>query len=121
MDDQRFDAFARACASGTPRRRALRLLAGVGAMLAVTRAPVAEAKDCSEFGNFCDSHTLCCSGLRCDFGECIECIKVDHKGCKGDPDCCSKKCEDGICIKNDKVKCEGHDCKKKKKKKHKKH
>ncbi|MFT4038590.1 MAG: hypothetical protein QM692_10450 [Thermomicrobiales bacterium] len=117
MDGQRFDAFARACAAGTPRRRALLLLAGAGAMLAVTRAPVAEAKECSEFEGHCDSHTPCCRDLVCIYASCLDCLKAGHHGCQSNDQCCSKKCKDAVCIKNDKVKCEGNGCKKKKKKK----
>lgn len=121
MDGSRFDTFARVIASATPRREALRVLAGAGVAIAGVMPTRAADKRCLNFEESCkpdDPDDKCCKGYACINRLCLDCIKPGHTFCSGHSDCCENmKCESGRCSEHEKVKCDGNGCKKKRKKK----
>jgi hypothetical protein len=116
MDGQRFDAWTRALASRLPRRRAVKVLVGVGAAGVATRTVIQEAEACLEDGQFCTTNNECC-GVCISFS-CTECVGKGQGLCEGPHDCCGGKmdCVHGKCTKKkEDVKCDGKNCRKKRK------
>jgi hypothetical protein len=125
MDGQRFDALTRATVSGMRRRDALKALAGVAVAGVATRAVVEEAKACLGPGDgICNSRADCCAGFGCfkQLGyECLTC-KQHNQLCRDSDECCAGlTCNSrSHCTEGDgggKVKCDGKNCKKKRKRK----
>ena len=117
MDAQRFDALARAMASGSTRRQTLRLAGGglAGALLAAVGLAEAAAQDlCKPPGARCRRGGDCCSGLcrkrkGATRGRCRDCPS-GTKPCAGScipaGDCCTaadctalsgQTCQGGVC------------------------
>src|SRR5215218_5995821 len=98
MDDQRFDAIARAVAAATTRRSVLRAIAGAiggGALVTVGRTHEAAAQTCQPAGEQCGEGFNCCSPNLCDFGGCfgpVLCADSDFgqpgATCTTSDDCC---------------------------------
>lgn len=124
MDGQRFDALTRVLAGGMRRRDALKTLAGLGVAGVATRAVVEDARACLSHGvGPCDSRADCCAGLGCfkQLGaDCLTC-KQHNELCRDSEECCAgltcnsrSHCTEGE--GGGKVKCDGKNCKKKRKK-----
>jgi hypothetical protein len=108
MDDQRFDAIARAVAAATTRRSVLRAIAGAiggGALVTVGRTHEAAAQTCQPAGEQCGEGFNCCSPNLCDFGGCfgpVLCADSDFgqpgATCTTSDDCCGYlECVEDTC------------------------
>jgi hypothetical protein len=131
MDGQRIDAWARALASGLPRRDALKAVLGAGLATVVTRASLGPLSantcdecggDCTSRGGTCGGHDECCGTDVCLFTECTACLQHGDNACRlGAHDCCpGLSCRSegpGVSCQPDK----NDDDEERKKKKHKKH
>ena len=87
MDEDEFDAFSKALASGSLRRQFLKLLAGAAAGGALTlfgfdaRAHnEGRPRPCGDFGASCKGNHdccggTCCNGMCCPLGECFQGVR----------------------------------------------
>ena len=98
MDSRQFDALARTVASGTTRRRVVRLIGGGGvagalSMLGFRDVQGQEAGEedarCRGAGERCDRDGQCCAE-RCISGQCT--CKGPRGSCFVDRGCCSGRC-----------------------------
>jgi hypothetical protein len=116
MDGERFDAWTRLLANRIPRRRAVKVLAGVGTAGMITRAATQHAAACLEDGQYCENNDECCNV--CITFNCAPCLGKGEGHCDGPHDCCNGQmdCVDGKCTKKKKqeTKCEGRGCRRKK-------
>ena len=107
MDEQRFDSWTRALASGTSRRTGLRLLAGAGAtLLALARdqADVTARRGTAGPGDPCRTNGQCVGAdapLVCDwngYGNGTNCCTYEGNRCGFDAACCGlASCVGGYC------------------------
>ena len=112
MDGSRFDAWVRRLAHVLPRRRALSVMAGAVSVAMSGHLTARNAAACTEDeGEPCDPTMGCCAGLGCDDGICWiigsnQCQEIDP--------------QTNQCVADQRQRCEGKGCKKRKGKKGKK-